>query len=85
MIKNIFLRFFQTFNEPTDLNIGLQNYSSRHTSFQIHNFYYKKKYIPNIEFEKIMSDPTLLPSRELSPLQRRSPDGSASHRNSVYD
>ena len=51
-------RLCLTFNSAVDLNIGFQHYSSRRCSFQSVNFYYKKKYLINIEFENIMTDPT---------------------------
>ena len=50
--------FFGTFNETQGLSIGFQNYSIWETSFQTCIFLYKKKYWTNIEFEKIMSDPS---------------------------
>ena len=53
-------RFCFSFNSAVDLNIGFQHYSSQGCASLMLYFYYKKKYLINIGFEKIMSDPTII-------------------------
>ena len=52
-------RLCLAFNSAVDLNIGFQHYSSRRCSFLTQYFYYKKKLIRNIGFEKKVSDPMI--------------------------